>query len=111
MGWGTLAIINLYDCNKETIRNKKKIKEFINRLCKRIEMEKEGFAKIKRFGKKSLKGYSAIQLIKTSSITLHFDEEENRAFLDNSKCLEAMDIVNMSRRIRCLYDEVLKEIL
>ena len=34
---------------------------------------------------------------------------EHRPSLDNSKCLEAMDIANIARRIRRVYDEVLEE--
>jgi len=33
---------------------------------------------------------------------------KHRPSLDNSKCLEAMDIDNIARRIRRVYDEVLK---
>lgn len=49
-------------------------------------MKKEGTTIIKRFGENSLKGYSAMQFIKTSSITVHFDEEHNRAFIDIFSC-------------------------
>ena len=86
MIWGISVIINLYGCDKNIIRNKKEIKKFLKNLCKEINMKEEGSAKIKRFGKKSLKGYSAIQLIKTSSITIHFDEKYNRAFVDVFSC-------------------------
>ena len=34
---------------------------------------------------------------------------KHRPLLDNSKCLEAMDIANIARRIRRVYDEVLEE--
>ena len=32
---------------------------------------------------------------------------KHRTLLDNSKCLEAMDIENIARRIRTIYDELL----
>ena len=86
MEWGKLVIINLYDCDKEIITNKKEIKLFIVELCKKIKMKRFGPARIKRFGEDSLKGYSIIQFIKTSSITIHFDEEKNRAFIDIFSC-------------------------
>ena len=86
MKWGTLATINLYDCNEKKIKNKKEIKKFINQLCKKINMKKLGSTRIKRFGEGKLKGYSAIQFIQTSSITIHFDETENRAFIDIFSC-------------------------
>ncbi len=86
MKWGTLASINLYKCDKEKIRNKKEIKSFITKLCKEINMKKFGSTKIKRFGKNKLKGYSAFQFIQTSSIIIHFDETQNRAFIDIFSC-------------------------
>ena len=86
MEWGKLVIINLYDCDKEIITNKKEIKLFIVELCKKLNMRKFGPTRIKRFGEDSLKGYSAMQFLSTSSITLHFDEEKDRAFIDIFSC-------------------------
>ena len=86
MRWGKLAIINLHGCNEKYIKEKSKIKEFVTSLCKIIDMKKLGPTKIKRFGKDKLEGYSAIQFIQTSSITIHFDEKENRAFIDIFSC-------------------------
>ncbi len=86
MNWGKLALINLYDCDKNLIKNKREIKKFIKELTKKINMKGINSAKIKRFGKESLKGYSAFQFIETSSITCHFDETENRAFIDIFSC-------------------------
>jgi len=85
MGWGKLAIINLYECN-EGIKKKKKIEEFIQILCKVINMKRVGPTRIKRFGKDKIKGYSAFQFIETSSIICHFDEIQNRAFIDIFSC-------------------------
>ena len=86
MIYGRLTIINLYDCNKNIIRNKKEIKRFLRNLCKEINMKAKGPTKIKRFGKGPLNSYSAIQFIETSSITIHFDEQHNRAFIDVFSC-------------------------
>ncbi len=85
MGWGKLAVINLYECNNK-IRNKKEIKKFIQKLCQLIKMKKVGSTRVKKFGKGDLKGYSAFQFIETSSITCHFDEIQNRAFIDVFSC-------------------------
>ena len=86
MFWGKIAIINLYECNSKVIRNKKDIRKFIIELCKQIDMKREGELLIKRFGEGDLEGYSAVQFIQTSSITLHFDEAKNRAFIDIFSC-------------------------
>ena len=86
MNWGVLAAINLYGCDSELIKNQKAIKKFIVGICRQIKMRRFGPAIIKRFGKEKLEGCSAMQLIETSSITLHFDEEKNRAFIDIFSC-------------------------
>jgi len=86
MEWGLLAVINLYECDESSIRNEEKIREFIEKLCEKIGMHKYGEALIKRFGKDNLEGYSAIQFIETSTITIHFDETKNRAFIDIFSC-------------------------
>lgn len=85
MEWGKLAAINLNSCNNK-IKNKKEIKKFIHDLCILIDMEKVGPTIIKRFGKNELEGYSAFQFIETSSITCHFDETQNKAFIDVFSC-------------------------
>ena len=86
MKWGKLVIIDLYGCDKELIKDKSKIKQFVIGLCKIMEMKKFGPTRIKRFGQGESKGYSAFQFIETSSITIHFDEEENKAFIDIFSC-------------------------
>jgi len=86
MKWGKLVIIDLSGCNKEFIKDKSKIKEFIIKLCKIIDMKRFGPTRIKRFGTGKLEGYSAIQFLESSSITIHFDEIKNRAFIDIFSC-------------------------
>lgn len=49
-------------------------------------MKRFGEPMIKKFGAGDLLGYSALQFIETSSITLHFDETENRAFIEIFSC-------------------------
>jgi S-adenosylmethionine/arginine decarboxylase-like enzyme len=86
MDFGKIALITLYECNIKFIRDKKHIKHFIHELCRQINMKPNGKSRIKRFGKGKLNGISAFQFIETSSITLHFDENENRAFIDIFSC-------------------------
>jgi S-adenosylmethionine/arginine decarboxylase-like enzyme len=84
--WGLLASVDLYSCNPEYIRQPKKIKELIIRLCSAIKMKRYGQPIIKKFGSGELLGYSAMQFIETSSITIHFDEPQDRAFIDIFSC-------------------------
>lgn len=81
-----LASIDLHGCKPEYIRQPKKIKEFIVKLCSSIKMKRYGPALIKKFGQGGLLGYSALQFIETSSITIHFDEMEDRAFVEIFSC-------------------------
>ena len=85
-GWE--LILNLYDCNLEVISSKKKIQEFVDRLCKLIKMVKFGRTWIPYFGikKPHTKGYSLVQLIETSSITGHFSEEKKSAYINIFSC-------------------------
>ncbi len=81
-----LASFDLYGCRPEYIRRPEKIREFIFKLCSAIKMKRFGEPLIKKFGAGDLLGYSALQFIETSSITLHFDETKNRAFIEIFSC-------------------------
>jgi len=84
--WGMVASVDVYGCDKNIITNADEIKNFIVSLCKKIDMVRHGEALIERFAEGDLEGYSAIQFIETSSVTMHFDEGENRAFVDIFSC-------------------------
>ena len=84
--WGQLTSIDLYGCDHQKISHNKTIKNFPLHLCKEIDMEPHGRPLIKIFGKGTLRGHSLMQFIKTSSITAHFDEVKNRAFIDIFSC-------------------------
>ncbi len=84
--WGMVASIDLYDCHPQHIKDPEKIKNLIDGLVEEIKMTKYGAPMIQRFAEGELEGYSALQFIETSSITLHFDEVKNRAFIDVFSC-------------------------
>jgi S-adenosylmethionine/arginine decarboxylase-like enzyme len=86
MDFGKIALVTLYGCNIKLIQDKKHIKQFIKELCRQINMKPNGKSRVKRFGKGKLNGISAFQFIETSSISMHFDETENRAFIDIFSC-------------------------
>lgn len=91
MFWGKLASINLYGCDSSLIKNKRAIRDYIKILCKGIDMRLYGKTIVRRFGNAGLEGFSAFQFIETSSITIHFDEVENRAFIDIFSCKDFDD--------------------
>ncbi|OJI09625.1 MAG: S-adenosylmethionine decarboxylase [Candidatus Vogelbacteria bacterium CG10_big_fil_rev_8_21_14_0_10_49_38] len=85
--WGMVASIDIYHCNPKFITSKKKIQEFVIKLCQSIGMKRHGPTLIERFAEGELAGYSAMQFIETSSITMHFDDQhDNRAFIDIFSC-------------------------
>lgn len=100
MEWGKLGTINVYGCNPKKIKSKREIRNFVKTLCKGINMKRKGPCRIKRFGKDNLEGYSVIQFIEYSSITIHFDEIGNRAFIDIFSCkdFDLKRAENFSRR-------------
>ena len=88
--FGMEVVLDLYDCNPETIRSKEKLQEYTRQLCQVIGMTPYGAPLAERFGLNEAKtaGYSIVQLIETSSITGHFSEEWNSAYINIFSCKE-----------------------
>jgi S-adenosylmethionine/arginine decarboxylase-like enzyme len=84
--WGQLTAVTLHECDYNILINPDQLKAFCLALCKEIDMIPYGEATVKRFGKGDLEGYTAVQLIETSTITLHADEFGKRAFIDVFSC-------------------------
>lgn len=83
---GQLTIIDLKECDKNLVKDKEVLAKFGKEICKVIKMVPFGEPIIKRFGKGKLKGYSLVQLIETSNITVHLDEFDNKVFIDIFSC-------------------------
>ncbi len=86
--YGYELVMDLYGCNKRIISSKSKLQEYTNRLCKLIKMKKYGKTLLPYFGEKKAftKGYSLVQLIETSSITGHFSDLWDRAYINIFSC-------------------------
>jgi len=84
--WGKSISINLYDCDLSILSNPTLIQQYIIDVIKLIDMVAHGPCHIERFGYGELEGYSAMQFIETSSITVHCDEPGKRAFIDIFSC-------------------------
>lgn len=84
--WGKSVSINLFSCNHKYISDPAKIQSYIKDVIAYIKMEAHGPCHIERFGSGNLEGYSAMQFIETSSITLHADELHDRCFVDIFSC-------------------------
>lgn len=84
--WGMVASVDVYSCDRNIITSADEIRKFIVELCNHVDMVRHGEAQVERFAEGELEGFSAMQFIETSSITLHFDELENRGFIDIFSC-------------------------
>ena len=86
--YGYELVIDLYDCNRKVLTSKRKLQEYVDRLCKLIKMEKFGKTLLPYFGENAdfTKGYSLVQLIETSSITGHFSDFWGRAYINVFSC-------------------------
>ncbi len=84
--WGRSVSVDLHHCDPNLVKNPAAIRRFVKALAKELKMHLVGLAEIKRFGHGKLRGYSMMQFIETSTITAHFDEKGNRAFIDIFSC-------------------------
>ena len=91
--YGKELILDLYKCNPESIRSKKKILEYSNKLCKLIKVKKYGKPIIERFALHldHAAGYSLVQLIESSLVSGHFSELWNGAFINIFSCKDFDD--------------------
>lgn len=85
---GQELILDLFGSDFKIITSKKKILEYLKKICKIIKIRPFGKSQIKRFGKESRwgEGYSFFQFIEESSISGHFIEGENIAYINIFSC-------------------------
>ncbi len=88
--FGLEVILDLYKCDSSVICSKKKLEEYATQLCKLLKMKKFGKTLLPHFGHKKAQttGYSMLQFIETSSITGHFSELWNSAYINIFSCKE-----------------------
>lgn len=86
--YGMEVILDLYDCDPKVIRSSKLIASFAVKMCKLLKMKKFGKALTPHFGYGDPKtsGYSLLQFLETSSITGHFSEQWNSAYINIFSC-------------------------
>jgi S-adenosylmethionine/arginine decarboxylase-like enzyme len=84
--WGSLAAIDLHGCECAWLADPDRIRAFVPEVIAAIGMKAHGPLALERFGNGDLEGWSAMQFIETSSITLHADEASGRCFIDVFSC-------------------------
>jgi len=84
--WGMLAAIDLHDAERRLLADADAIRRFVDEVIQVIGMRAHGPLMLERFGDGDLEGWSALQFIETSSITIHADEVGGRCFVDVFSC-------------------------
>lgn len=86
--YGYELILDLDGCDKKVLTSRKKLQQYVDKLCKLIDMKKYGKTLLPYFGEQQAftKGYSLVQLIETSSITGHFSDHWGRAYINIFSC-------------------------
>lgn len=86
--FGYELVLDLFECDEDVITSDKKLKQYVDELCKLIKMKKFGKTLLPYFGEKAkyTKGYSLVQLIETSSITGHFSDYWKTAYINIFSC-------------------------
>jgi S-adenosylmethionine/arginine decarboxylase-like enzyme len=88
--WGYHLILDCHACNVPSIQSKENIYNWIKHLVKAIDMEPIGEPRIEytaeQFPDKA--GFTAIQVIVTSSIVAHFVDSTGDVYIDVFSCKE-----------------------
>lgn len=87
--FGYYLQIDLVNCNHNKISDGTYIHGYILELCELIGMKRYGDTNLMRFGDGDLEGWSFAQMIETSCICGHFDEQNGNAsaYIDIFSCM------------------------
>lgn len=90
IAFGWELVLDLYECDDETISSEEEIQRFARELCGVLDMKAYGGPLTPYFGENQehTKGYSLLQFIETSSITGHFSESTGAAYINIFSCRE-----------------------
>ena|SRR5436305_14596949 len=85
--WGYHLILDMGDCN-EFINDVDVVRQFITELVDKLHMYALGAPIVIYVDTPEGKGVSAVQIITTSTITFHGDDNGKQVFLDVFSCKE-----------------------
>lgn len=83
--WGYHLLLDVSDCNKN-IDDEDAIRTFLKELITALDMKALTKPQIIRVDNEDGRGVSAVQMITTSSITFHGDDEAYSAYIDIFSC-------------------------
>lgn len=88
--WGYHLTLDCHDCNRALIMEKHNVENFIKELVVRIDMQPIGEPWIEYTAAEipDKAGFTAVQIIVTSSITAHFIDSTGDIYLDVFSCKE-----------------------
>ena len=111
--WGYHTILDVKGCDITKATDPVYIEEFLRTLVKAIDMVPYGEPQIVHFGKNEphLSGWTAFQMIETSTITFHFCDESGDLYADIFSCkyydpnevIEMVEDMFTPERIRVTY--------
>ena len=88
--WGYHLVLDIHACDVPSIQSRDNVYNFLKQLVKRIDMEPIGEPYIEytagEFPDKA--GFTAVQIIVTSSIVAHFIDSTGDLYLDVFSCKE-----------------------
>jgi S-adenosylmethionine decarboxylase len=85
--WGYHLIIDMGECN-ESINDVNQVENFIRTLVQTIDMKPIGEPIMVYVDEDGQKGVTGVQIITTSTITFHGDDEGKAVYLDVFSCKE-----------------------
>ncbi len=83
-GWD--LAVDCANCDLTKITDAENIKSFVKELVDDIQMKSFGECVVVKFGDGKLEGYSVVQLIHTSCITIHFQDYNCSAYFNIFSC-------------------------
>ena len=88
--WGYHTLLDCGGCDKAAITDPKILESWVKTLVKRIDMVPYGEPQIVHFGtgEYHLAGWTVIQLIETSNIIAHFNDNTCEGYIDIFSCKE-----------------------
>jgi S-adenosylmethionine/arginine decarboxylase-like enzyme len=88
--WGHHLILDVSDCDKSKITDPVFLAQWVKGLVKEIDMVAYGEPMVTHFGTEAehLTGWTVIQLITTSNINAHFNDNSGSAYIDVFSCKE-----------------------
>jgi len=85
--WGKHVILDCAGCNFDKINDADNIRKFLKELIARIDMVAHGEPQIEFLLPGTYnEGYSVLQMITTSNITLHFVNQTREGYIDVFSC-------------------------